>query len=84
MLLFCAFFADYLVRYFRSGLWRDAASRRAADGRAEKRLGLFFGFMSTAVLLILVRCSYRLAELRDGYRGGLIRDEGLFIGMEGV
>jgi len=45
------------------------------------RLKLYFGFMVLAILLTLARCSYRLAELHEGYRGGLVRDEGLFIGV---
>lgn len=48
------------------------------------RLKLFFGFMVLAVVLTLARCVYRLAELHAGYRGGLIREEALFIALEGV
>ncbi|KAK4149585.1 sphingoid long-chain base transporter rsb1 [Chaetomidium leptoderma] len=71
IVLFCAFFADYLIRYFRSG------------PNEATRWKLFFGFMALAVLLTLVRCSYRLAELHEGYSGGLVREEGLFIALEG-
>ena len=81
IVLFCVFFGDYLIRYYRSGLWHDDISSR---GDSATRLKLFFGFMVLAVLLTLARCSYRLAELHAGYRGGLIREEGLFIGLEGV
>ncbi|MDI1490770.1 MAG: hypothetical protein OHK93_001974 [Ramalina farinacea] len=45
---------------------------------------LFIFFMSFAIILILIRCAYRIDELSDGYNGGLIHDEGLFIGLEGV
>lgn len=48
------------------------------------RLKLFFGFMVLAILLTLVRCSYRLAELHAGYTGEFIHEEGMFIGLEGV
>lgn len=74
MVAFCAFFADYLIRYFRAG----------STERFGTRAKLFFGFMALAIVLILVRCSYRLVELRNGYRGELIRDEPIFIGLEGV
>lgn len=129
IVLFCAFFGDFLLRYFRSGGDHGDESRRRMssicidrnemikgdmesspggggggggekDGRERKwtnsrlgggrrlsstnRLKLYFGFMVVAVLLILARCSYRLAELHGGYTGGMIRDEGLFIGLEGV
>ena len=76
MVIFCGLFADYLIRYARS-----------PDGRAvlaATRVRLFFGFMAAAVLLILARCAYRLAELNEGYKGHLVKDEGLFIGLEGV
>ena len=42
------------------------------------------GFLSLAILLILIRCIYRIDELSDGYSGPLIHDEGLFVGLEGV
>lgn len=77
MLIFCALFTDYLVRYAR-------ASRAAGAAPFTRRLAVFFGSMATATVLILVRCAYRLAELHEGYGGGLVRDEGLFIGLEGV
>ena len=83
ILLFCGFFADYMIRYFRSGRGRETISSQ--PGQAT-RLKLFFGFMGLAVLLTLIRCSYRLAELHAGYMdmNGLVRDEKLFIGLEGV
>jgi len=74
IVVFCGFFGDYMVRYFRSGL-------AAAFGL---RMKVFFAALSTAILLILARCSYRCYELNEGYSGELIRDEGLFIALEGV
>ena len=44
----------------------------------------FCFFLALAILLILIRCAYRIDELSDGYNGPLIHDEGLFIGLEGV
>ncbi|KAK5664250.1 hypothetical protein OQA88_467 [Cercophora sp. LCS_1] len=81
IVMFCAFFGDYLWRYFRSDTWRNDVKNRIEQ---PTRLKLFFGFMAAAVLLILARCTYRLAELHEGYRGGLVRDEPLFIALEGV
>ncbi|KAL2128811.1 hypothetical protein VTI74DRAFT_8604 [Chaetomium olivicolor] len=80
--VFCGFFTDYLIRYFRSGLWRNDEATRG--DKEATRLKLFFGFMALAILFTLARCSYRLAELHEGYGGDLVRDEGLFIGLEGV
>ncbi|TPX09560.1 uncharacterized protein E0L32_009303 [Thyridium curvatum] len=76
---FCLFFADYLIRYFRS-----PEGQRARAGALGRRLALFFGFLGAAILIITARCVYRLVELHQGYAGELIKDEGLFIGMEGV
>lgn len=53
-------------------------------GERLQRLNMFFGFMGLAILLVLGRCVYRFVELREGYSGHLIHDEGLFIGLEGV
>lgn len=78
---FCGFFADYLIRYFRSSLHRSRTDINAIFGL---RLKLFFGFIVTAVILILARCAYRLAELHEGYKGSMIKNEPLFIVLEGV
>jgi hypothetical protein len=45
---------------------------------------IILDFLGLAVLLITTRCVYRVAELHEGYKGSLIRDEGLFVGFEGV
>ena len=73
LLLFIGLSADYLIRYFRS-----------SNVALETRTKLFFGFMGVAIVLILVRCIYRLVELNEGYSGPLVADEALFIGLEGV
>ncbi|KAI1755546.1 parasitic phase-specific protein PSP-1 [Xylaria castorea] len=74
LLTFVALFADYMIRYFRS---KPVAGVSA-------RLKLFLGSLSLAILLILARCAYRVAELSEGYSGTLFHDQGLFIGLEGV
>ncbi|KAK8026152.1 hypothetical protein PG990_003975 [Apiospora arundinis] len=73
IIIFCGLFVDYLTRYFRTG----------ATDKFGRRAKLFFGFMALAIVLILVRCIYRVVELREGYSGELVRDEPLFIGLEG-
>lgn len=66
---------DYMYRYFQSSISRDICGRR---------LYTFFTFLSLAILLITIRCVYRVVELRQGYRGSLVREEKLFIWFEGV
>src|SRR4051794_3512238 len=62
LVVFCALFGDYMLRFYRHG------DRALYDRRAK----LFFGFMSAAILLILARCVYRVDELSEGYSGPLI------------
>ncbi|OAA50460.1 RTA1 like protein family [Metarhizium rileyi] len=69
-----ACFADYMTRYVRSGRIRNFGWR----------LNAFFLGLASSILLILARCAYRVAELKDGYDGSLIREEIPFIILEGV
>ncbi|KAL8285206.1 hypothetical protein RB597_002351 [Gaeumannomyces tritici] len=74
MLAFSASLADYLVRYLRS------------PGRPPlgARLRVFLFALGAATALILGRSAYRVEELSKGYSGPSIRNESLFIGLEGV
>lgn len=74
MVVFCGLIADYIIRYSKAG----------GNALTSPRLRLFITFLSIAILLILTRCAYRVAELNEGYQGDLIHDEPLFIGLEGV
>lgn len=77
LFIFCLFFADYMLRYFRS----SGSNKRPITST----LRTFFGFLSLAVVCILARCIYRCYELSQGYRHSkVISNQGLFIGMEGV
>ncbi|KAI0385579.1 RTA1 like protein-domain-containing protein [Hypomontagnella monticulosa] len=84
MVIFCGFFADYLTRYFNSVAYKANTGRLVNGVKFGTRLKLFYSFMTLAIALILARCAYRLVELREGYRGSLIHNEPLFIGLEGV
>ncbi|KAF4982340.1 hypothetical protein FZEAL_2016 [Fusarium zealandicum] len=74
LVIFIATFGDYMFRYLRSG--------RAAH--FHWRLIAFFAGLCTAIILVLARCIYRVAELREGYDGDLIKHEIPFILLEGV
>ncbi|KAK2594937.1 Envelope glycoprotein [Conoideocrella luteorostrata] len=71
---FVVCFADYMIRYVRSGRARSFGWR----------LNTFLSGVTASILLILARCAYRVAELKDGYNGELIREEVPFIILEGV
>lgn len=45
---------------------------------------VFVVFLTAAIILILIRCAYRIDELSDGYNGPLIHNEPLFIALEGT
>ncbi|KAM0516388.1 hypothetical protein ACHAPE_005537 [Trichoderma viride] len=79
LVIFSAAFADYMIRYIRSG-------RRQFQGQAVAgwRFAAFFGGLTTAIVLILVRCAYRVAELQAGYDSALFHDQVPFIVLEGV
>lgn len=72
--IFCAFMGDFVYRYTRSD----------HGGAVGVRMMVFFGGLAAAIVLITVRCVYRLAELNQGYRGKLVRHEVLFIVFEGA
>ena len=88
LVMFCGFFADYMIRYRR--LVRRLPSFHHAGGNIAAvtiggRQKLFFSGLGSAIILILARCSYRVDELSQGYRDSdKITDEPLFIGLEGV
>lgn len=75
LVIFSGVFADYMFRFLRSG---------RASGMMDWRFKAFFGGLIAATLLILARCSYRIAELKEGYRGKLFEEEVPFIILEGV
>lgn len=72
LVIFVGLFADYVVRY----------KRRSTAGPLRSRVKIFLSFLFLSIILILVRCMYRVDELRDGYDGPLIRNEPLFMGLE--
>jgi hypothetical protein len=44
----------------------------------------FLAALTIATICIFVRSVYRVAELSEGWTGYLIKQQGLFIGLEGV
>lgn len=78
LVVFIALTVDYAVRYMQA---KRVEERKAPLPASFK---LFVAFLALAVILILIRCAYRIDELSDGYSGPLIHNQGLFIGLEGV
>ncbi|KAL0944558.1 parasitic phase-specific protein psp-1 [Colletotrichum truncatum] len=69
---FTIIFVEYLYCFYRS----TSNSILLAKSR------LFLGFLLLAVLFILIRCVYRIIELKEGYFSEIFRDEPLFIALE--
>ncbi|PKS10217.1 hypothetical protein jhhlp_001967 [Lomentospora prolificans] len=86
--VFCVLFADHMVRFFRhrrsSSANDDNVSRDLALSFDPSRMNTFLAGLAAAILLILARCVFRCYELREGYSGSTMSEEGLFIGLEGV
>lgn len=72
---------DYAISY-----WRGHKGHVSEDTRLTRRFKLFVGFLSLAILCILIRCVYRIDELSQGYQNSneLLHNQGEFIGLEGV
>lgn len=51
---------------------------------SKTKLQLFMGFFSLAVICIFIRCIFRVIELAEGWEGELIKNETMFIVLEGV
>ena len=81
VLTLCVFIGlslEFAWRYTRA---KDA---RIDKGTLPRSFKIFVAFLSAAVVFILIRCAYRIAELKNGYSGALLHDEGSFIALEGV
>lgn len=83
LVIFCALYGDYLWRYFKSEEFKARASTQESFGL---RLRLFYASEALAIVMILVRCAFRVHELQKGYQpeNEMLHREELFIGLEGV
>lgn len=63
---------------------QNALDPRHARLRGSKPFQGFLIALSLATLLIFTRCVFRVAELSEGWTGKLMKNQGLFIGLEGV
>ena len=75
LLIFILLAAEYAIRFQKA---------ERVKTQLPTKFKIFVGFLSLAIICILIRCIYRIDELSDGYNGPLIHDQGLFIGLEGV
>lgn len=76
--IFVLLMADYFFRYARG------YDRNNARSQWTTRFQIFLSFLGLAVLLIFIRCAFRINELQAGYDGPSFHLEGTFIGLESV
>ncbi|ERF68052.1 hypothetical protein EPUS_06442 [Endocarpon pusillum Z07020] len=79
MTLFILLALEYILRVRR--IEGKEVSRLPVS---KNKLWLFVGLFSLAVICIFIRCIYRVIELSEGWDGDLIRNERIFIVLEGV
>lgn len=77
LVVFIGLAADYFWRFYKGS---DSRTKAAIPARFK----IFIFFLTLSIILILARCIYRIDELSEGYYGPLIKNEGLFIALEGV
>ncbi|KAK8090538.1 hypothetical protein PG994_000043 [Apiospora phragmitis] len=75
--VFVCLFLDFAVRFFRSP--KGAPETTSYD----TRLRFFMAMILIALVLTTARSCYRVAELYQGYTGALMKEEALFIMLEG-
>jgi len=76
---FIALSIQYAFRYAH-----DIRVGKVSSGGFDARFKLFVTFISLAILVIFVRCVFRIYELSEGYSGSAFHDQGAFIGLESV
>ncbi|KAF2624450.1 parasitic phase-specific protein PSP-1 [Macroventuria anomochaeta] len=76
LIVFIGLSADYFFALRRR--------HRRIGMKTERELRIVLGWLSAATILILIRCVFRIVELKDGYFAPAFRDEGTFIAFESV
>lgn len=88
LVIFCALYVDYLWRLFKSPEFKARIERANPSMlmSMKKRIKVFYAFEGLAVILILLRCAFRVYELSKGYTPSnkMLQHENMFIGLEGV
>lgn len=77
--VFIALSIQYAFRY-RKDVKAGKASTDGFDGKFKH----FMAFLSLAIIVIFIRCVFRIYELSNGYSGPALHDEAAFIGCESV
>lgn len=86
LFVFMLLSADFALRTVRR--WRSmgeaALDPTHSKLRSSRSFQAFLAALALATLCIFIRSVYRVAELSQGWNGALIKNQSLFIGLEGV
>jgi len=82
-MVLCLDFALKTLRRLRT-MGDAALDPRHSQLRQSLTFRVFLVALSLATLCIFIRSVYRVAELGEGWQGALIKNQNLFIGLEGV
>ncbi len=81
LLIFVAVSAQYASRVVKHRWDLVPAATRLL---ATRRFRLFVAAVAVACITIFTRCIYRIAEMAGGWKNPIMRDQGLFVGLDGV
>ncbi|OJD14575.1 hypothetical protein AJ78_05093 [Emergomyces pasteurianus Ep9510] len=86
LFVFILLAVDFAIRTLRRlrSVGTEALDAKYITLRSSFAFRGFLVALSLATFFIFIRCVYRIAELSGGWDGPLLRDEPLFIGLEGV
>ena len=82
-MILCADFAIKTLRRMRT-MGEQALDPTHAKLRQSWSFKTFLAALALATVCIFIRSVYRVAELSEGWEGALIKNQNLFIGLEGV
>jgi hypothetical protein len=77
--VFIVLSVQYAFRYRR-----DVKAGKASGAGVDGRFKWFMAFISLAIIVIFIRCVFRIYELSSGYSGSAFHNQGDFIGLESV
>ncbi|KAL1302186.1 hypothetical protein AAFC00_002617 [Neodothiora populina] len=81
LVIFAVLAADVFYSMWKH---RHELPAKTAPLRASRKFRLFIGATIVSYLCILIRCSYRIAELQGGWGNSIMRNETDFIVLESV
>lgn len=83
LVLFCLAGLDFAIRRYRA-LSNAPLSAKAEATKQDPKFGAFMAAYLIAFVTLLTRCVYRIVEMQSGWGSSVMRNQILFIILEGV